>query len=250
MEVTEQRTQIAMPGGLADASVFQPKHGSSQLRPGVIDLPDIRSIREATFANSRRLAEAGYVVLTPNPFYRTARPPVVDFPMNFAEERTRRRFAELTDPLTPEAMHADAAGYHEALGRFGANTSSVGVVGHCFTGAQALRTAAALPQAVRATVSLHGGHLVTAAGDASSPHRELPQIRAALFFAHATGDASMPADKIQLLEEALRAWGGSWESETFPARHGWTVSDSASFDPGQAERALEEVMALFRTYLH
>ena len=239
-----------MPNGEADAHLFTPAGAPGEQFPGVIDLPDIRGIREATLAASRRVAEAGYTVLSPNPFYRTARSPVFDFPLNFAEERTQRRYAELTGPLTPEAMHADAQGYLDALSRAGAQTEKIGIIGHCFTGAQALRTAAALPARVGAIISLHGGHLFTAAGDPAGPHRELARVKASAFFAHAKDDNLMPAEAIHNFEIALADWGGTWESEVFPARHGWTVTDSASYNPAQADRAFSKMMALFAKTLH
>lgn len=249
MPVAMRKVEIRMPEGTADAYVLTPDVAADGDLPGVIDLPDIRSIRDATLANSRRLAESGYLVLSPNVFYRTARPPVITFPMNFAEERTRRRVAELTDPLTPAAMHADAHAYINALAGFGANPGRVGVVGHCFTGAQALRTAAALPDQVATVASLHGGHLFTSPEDPSSPHQELGKIKASLFFAHAHQDAAMPAEKISALEAALQGWGGNWKSEVFSARHGWTASDSSSFDTAEAERAMSEVLELLRRCL-
>jgi carboxymethylenebutenolidase len=48
-------------------------------------------------------------VLVPTVFYRTAKPPLFDFPVKPGEERTTKRFAESSTPLTPEAMAGDAS---------------------------------------------------------------------------------------------------------------------------------------------
>ena len=246
----EQQIRILMPEGEADAYILTPPDAApGATYPGVIDLPDIKGIREATLASSRRLAAEGYIVLAPNVFYRTGRPPVIDFPMNFAEERTRRRFAELTGPLTPEAMHADAESYVAALDTAGAAPGPVGIVGHCFTGAQALRSAAAVPDRIAALAAFHGGHLFDAVNP-SSPHRELPGVRASLYFGHASNDALMSADAIEHFEKALADWDTRYESEVYPAHHGWTVPDSAAFDATQADRAFSKLIALFRSCLH
>ena len=48
---------------------------------------------------------------------------------------------------------------------------------------------------------------------------------------------------------ALAAWGGRYESETYDARHGWTVPDSAVYNEAEAERAYAKLRALFAEML-
>ena len=246
----KEQIRITTPDGEADAFLFRPAGASSGAElPGILDLPDSNASREATAQSSQMLADQGYLVLSPNIFYRTSRPPVVDFPMNFAEERTQRRFAELATPLTPEAMHADAHIYVQTLDQHGAAPGPIGVLGHCFSGAQALRSAAALPGRIAAAASFHGGHLFVP-DSSTSPHLELPNVRAVLLFGHATNDSLMPAEAIQQLDRALAAWGGQYRSEVFPAGHGWTVPDAGTYNPAQAERAFTMLLELFAKSLH
>src|SRR5262249_31018921 len=159
-------------------------------------------IRPAKRDMARRLAGEGYTVLLPNGFYRTGRPPLWDFPRNMEEERSKKRFAELTAPLTPEAMARDAAAYVDFLaGHAAVGSGSMGVVGYCFTGAQALRIAAARPDRIAAAASFHGGGLAT--GAPTSPHLVLPRVQARLYFGHAVEDRSMPPEAIDKLDQAL-----------------------------------------------
>jgi carboxymethylenebutenolidase len=79
----------------------------------------------------------------------------------------------------------------------------------------------------------------------TSPHLLLPRVKARLYFGHATNDRSMPAEAIERLERALAAWGGTYESETYPAGHGWTVPDSLQFNAEQAARAFAKLTELF-----
>lgn len=246
--MTEQHLRIPMPDGEADAILFKPDHPSGAPLPGVIDLPDVGGIRDASMQMSRRLAGEGYVVLLPNPFYRVSAPPVFNFPMNFAEPRTQQRFAELIKPLTPDAIHDDARAYVAALDQNGVAPGPIAVLGHCFTGALALRTAAALPYRVAAVASFHGGGLFKA-GDPISPHTELPQVKAALYFGHAKEDDSMNAEAIQHLEQALQEWGGNYKSTTFNAHHGWTVPDSAAYNEPEAEKAYSRLKELLASTL-
>jgi carboxymethylenebutenolidase len=240
--VIEQPLEISTHDGIADGYFYhQPETGP---RPGIIYLTDIGGIRDATRAMARRLAESGYSVLLPNAFYRTAKPPLFDYVPNFREERTLKRFAELAKPLTPEAVVRDAAAYVAALrGREEVARGPLAAVGFCFTGAVALRMAAAQPDDIAAVASFHGGGLYTDAP--TSPHLVLPNVRARLYFAHADNDGSMNEQAIAKLDHALEAWGGTYESELYPgAAHGWTVPGGAVYHHEQAERAFEKLTAL------
>jgi carboxymethylenebutenolidase len=242
--MTEEELQLPMPDGMADAVLFSPE--PTRPLPGVLHLPDIWSIREAHREMARRLAAQGYAVLMPNPFYRTGRPPVFDFPRKMGEPRTMQRFAELVGPMTPEAQQRDVAAYVDLLAAQPAvGPGAVGVVGYCFSGALALRAAAARPGKVAAAASFHGGGLYKA-GDPNSPHLVLPQVVARLYFGHAVEDRSMTAEDIVHFEQALAAWGGAYESETYEgASHGWTVPDNPVFNSTQAERAFGKLTELF-----
>lgn len=245
----ELDVELTMPDGIADAVLFSPE--PSTPLPGVLHFPDIASIRDAHRDMARRLAAQGYAVLMPNPFYRTGRPPVWDFPRKMGEPRTMQRFAELVDPLTPEAQHRDVTAYVGFLTvQPAVRTGPIGVVGYCFGGAMALRTAAAFPGLVAAASSFHGGGLYKA-HDPTSPHFLLPQVTARLYFGHATGDRSMTTEDIVQFEQALAAWSGRYESETYAgASHGWTVPDNPVFNPPQAELAFAKLTDLFEGTLH
>src|SRR5215469_3855234 len=95
----EQAIEIRTPDGIADGLIY---HAEDAPRlPGVIHLTDIGGIRPSHREMARRLAEKGYVVLMPNVFYRTTKPPMFDFTPTMGEERTMKRFAELATPMTP-----------------------------------------------------------------------------------------------------------------------------------------------------
>jgi carboxymethylenebutenolidase len=238
----EKEVEIKTADGTADGYLYQP--AADGRWPGVIQYPDIIGIRPANRGMARRLSEKGYVVLLPNPFYRSGRAPLFDFVPNFTEPRTIERFKELAGPLTPEVMERDGSSYVDFLSR----QSSVGgptmaVIGYCFTGAMALRTAAARPDKIGAVASFHGGGLFTDAPH--SPHTILPRVQAQLLFAHAVEDNSMPQEAIEKLESALQAWGGKYDSETFAgARHGWTVPGTPVYNEAQADRAFEKLVLL------
>ena len=130
------------------------------------------------------------------------------------DERTTRRIAELSEPLTPEAVECDASSYIDYLaGHEGVGKGAMAVVGFCFTGRIALRIAAARPDRILAAASFHGGGLYTDAP--SSPHLVLDRVKARLYFAHAVQDRSMPEAAILQFDRALENWGGRYESEVY-----------------------------------
>lgn len=244
----QETPTIPTPDGAADAFIYRPDEGGPF--PGVLHLTDIGGIRPAHHDMARRLAAEGYVVLMPNVFYRTGRPPVIAFSGGPADEATQKRMAELRAPLTPEAVERDAVAYVDFLaGHPAVRPGGLGVAGYCFTGSLALRTAAARPGQIAACASFHGGGLFTDAP--ASPHLALPRIRARLYIGHAVQDRSMPAEAIQGLDAAMAAWGGRGESEVYEgAFHSWTVPDSPVYNPTQAERAYQKLTALLRETLN
>jgi carboxymethylenebutenolidase len=243
LTMIEQDIEIRTPDGVSDGILYGSEDGSRL--PGVIFLTDIRGIRPSQREMARRLAAEGYTVLMPNVFYRTRRPPIFDFPMKMGEERTMTRFAELTGPLTPDAAERDASAYVDFLRVHQSVSKGVmGVVGYCFSGALALRAAAACPDRIAAAASFHGARLFT--DSPGSPHLVLPRIKARLYFGHADQDQSMPAEAIAKLNDALRNWGGLYSSELYEgAHHGWTVPDNPAYNQAQAERAFARLRELF-----
>lgn len=243
--VVEEEVEVRTADGRADAFFYRWTEGQ---RPGVIFFPDGIGTRASQRDMARRVAEQGYNVLLPNIYYRTARAPFFPPRPDFRDEKVRSRFGELTAPLSPVAMERDGSAYIDYLAsRSEVSDGPMGVIGFCFSGAFALRTAAARPDRVAAAASFHGGGLYK--DDASSPHTALNRVRARLLIAHARDDRSMPSAAIASLDEALAKWGGRYESETYNAFHGWTVPDHTVYDKAEAERAFSSLIALFEATL-
>jgi carboxymethylenebutenolidase len=246
--MAEHETEIQMPEGSSDSFFYCPEGNGSV--PGVLYLTDIGGNRVANREAAQRLSAKGYAVLMPNIFYRTGRAPLQPSLRTLDEEGRKKRMAELSNPLTPEAMGRDAATYIDFLAsQRCARPGMIGVVGYCFSGKMAMFAAAARPDKVAAVASFHGGGLCTDA--ASSPHLALPRIEARLYFAHASKDHSMPEEAIANFDQALARWGGKYESETYrDAYHSWTSTDSPVYNEPQAERAFQKLLELFEQTFH
>jgi carboxymethylenebutenolidase len=237
----ERAIQIDM--GEGSASGFLYSDGRAPKR-GVLFLTDAGGIRSALREAAARIAEQGYTVLLPNVFFRVGDPPFFTPPLDFNNPEVRATFGKLAGSLPASAMEQDGGRYVDFLASQPETASkSVVVVGHCMTGAMAVRTAAARPEKVGAAASFHGGRLVTDSPE--SPHLLLPRIKSRLYFGHAIKDASMPPEAIDKLGAALAQWRGRYENEVYEgAFHGWTTKDSRIYNEAQAERAFAKLMEL------
>jgi carboxymethylenebutenolidase len=234
--------EVPTPDGSCDAFFVHPAQGS---HPGVIFWPDAIGLRDAKKLMARRLAGAGYAVLAVNQYYRGARTPL-DFGFDtFRTEEGRAKMAPLVGALVPEAVTSDAAAYVAFLDSQGAVDTSrgIGTQGYCMGGPFAVRTAAAVPDRVKAAASFHGGALVTDKPD--SPHRLLAASKASYLFAVARDDdAKAPGDKNALLKAAADA-GRLAEIEVYPADHSWCVPDAPAYDQAAADRAWLRLLDLY-----
>lgn len=242
----EEPIEIRTPDGAADGFLIHPEKEGRW--PGVLYLTDIFGIRDRSLGMARRLAADEYAVLLPNIFYRNGPPPVFNFHFQMGDERFMKRMSEIRGPLTPDAMDRDLSAYVDFLAQQpSVRGNAFAAVGFCFSGQMALRAAAARPDQIAVAASFHGGGLYTEAP--TSPHTLLPRVKAHLYFGHGIADRSMPPEAIAKLDRALAAWGGNYRSETYQARHGWTVPGNPAYNEGEAERAYKTLMDLLNPIL-
>ncbi|HEY2007392.1 MAG TPA: dienelactone hydrolase family protein [Rhizomicrobium sp.] len=239
-------TKVEIPGIGVEALFFRPDDIADF--PGVVFLTDIWGVRPANIGVAKRLAERGFAVLMPNVFHRYSRMTQDGFEHGGEDERMKALQA-LFQALTPQNMVDDGKAYVDfLLAQKGVKPGKVGMVGYCFTGQMAVRTAAALPDKVASAASFHGGFLVTDAPD--SPHKILGPIKARLYFGHAVEDSTATPEQVKTLEAGLRDWHGAFESEVYEgALHGWTVPGRDVYNEVQAERAFEKLVGLFEATL-
>lgn len=241
-QVNERMVSITMGKGVADAFFVHPAEGA---HPGIIIWPDIAGLRDAFKIMARTLAAEGYAVLVVNQYYRGGPAPVLE---SFSEWRTPEGQAKITplrEQLTPEAITGDAAAFVAFLDGDAAvdRSRGIGSSGYCMGGPFTVRTAAAAPERVHAAASFHGAGLVT--GDPDSPHRLLAKTKASYLFAIARNDDEKDPKAKDELRKAAEAAHRPAEIEVFPADHGWCVPDSPVWDPTQADRAWNLMLALF-----
>jgi carboxymethylenebutenolidase len=255
-DILEQDVEIKTADGSCDAAFIHPAGGS---HPGVLIWPDIFGLRPSMREFGRRLAGAGYAVLVPNLFYRTARAPVLGdiSGFNFQNEADRARLPPLTGPLNAAgAAETDARAYIDFLDaqRQVDRARKIGSQGYCMGGPLVMRTAAAVPDRVGAGASFHGGGLVT--DQPSSPHLLAPKIRARLYIAIAASDDARQPEAKDTLRATFQAAKVPAEIDVYAGtQHGWCVPDMPApagkpiYSKPDAERAWGKLLELYRVAL-
>ena len=247
-EVIETDVTIKTADGSCDAALFHPAGKGAW--PAVLIWPDALGLRPAFRDMGKRLAAEGYVVLVPNPFYRSRPAPVFPGPFDFANPDDRAKLALIRAPLTPAAVSRDAVTFLGFLDsqKVTNKKAKAGVQGYCMGGPMTMQTAAALPDRIGAGGSFHGGGLVTDAPD--SPHLLVPKIKARFYFGVAMNDDQRQPDAKDKLKAAFAATGVPAKIEVYDgAMHGWCVPGSAVYNQASAERAWGELLALYKAGL-
>lgn len=241
-ELREEMVRITTEDGIADAFFVRPAKGAY---PGVIMWPDIAGLREVKKIMARRLAASGYAVLVVNQYYRSAPAPVFESFADFRTPEGQAKIGPMREALTSDAITRDAKAFVAYLDGQQAvdKARKIGSNGYCMGGPFTVRTAAAAPDRVGAAASLHGAWLVT--GEPDSPDQLIKDTKAGFLFAIGRNDdARAPGDK-DTLRKAADAAGRPAEIEVYAADHGWCVADSPAYDPAEADRAWERMLALF-----
>ena len=251
-ETVDSDVQVSTPDGTCDAALVHPR-GAGRW-PAAILFVDAFGLRPTMRDMAQRLAREGYVVLVPNPYYRSVKAPGLAPDFDFGNAADRRKLAELRAPLTADAVARDALAYATFLDASAPlkKSAKIGVFGYCMGGPMTMRAAAALPARVTAGASFHGGGLVTDQPD--SPHLLVPKMKAAYYFGIAANDdAAQPDAKAELRRAFDHAHLPAKVEVYEGCRHGWCVKDMPNGPDGkpiynepQAERAWNELVVLFK----
>lgn len=217
--------------------------------PAVIFFMDGLGIRPTLHTMGQRLADAGFVVLLPDLFYRAGPYEPLDAAAVMAAPDLRAVLAPLMSTTNNQRAAQDTASFLEYLdSRADVEGAKVGTTGYCFGGGISLTAAGTYPDRIAAAMSFHGGNLATDAE--SSPHLLADKIRGEVYIGAADNDGSYPPAMAARLCEALMAASVGHRHDLYAgARHGWTMPDLPVYDAAAAERHWTEMIGFFGTLL-
>lgn len=239
----ERLIEIKTADGVMPTFEFHPEGGGPY--PIVLYLMDAPSIRPALRDMASRLASAGYYVLMPFLYYRNSE--YREFGTSDEEMHLRRELMQAVNRdgimVDTEAMLAHARQHEKAD-----SERRIGAVGFCMSGPLVLALAQNLPDTVGAIASVHGAWVVTDKTD--SPHLQLDQIQAEVYFAWADDDPTATAEERDIMDGALRDAGINLHIEFMQgALHGFAPPGGERYHRAAAERHWEQVHALLQRNL-
>ena len=243
--VVEKDVQVKTADGTAEAALFYPSGKGTW--PAVLIWTDIGGLRPVFRDMGKRMAAQGYVVLVPNPFYRSVKVADLSNDFNFGDPATRTKLMGYRGAMNNDV--GDAKAYMAFLDAQPQTNKKkkAGTQGYCMGGPLVFKTAAAVPDRIGAVGSCHGGGLVTKTAD--SPHLLIPKTNAAYICAVAQNDdAGAPTDK-DTLKKAFADAGKTAVVEVYPANHGWCVKNSAVYNEAAAEKAWAAISDMYKKAL-
>jgi len=242
--MARQDVSISTGDGECRTSVFTPDEGAGPW-PGAIFFMDGLGIRPVLFEMAQRLADAGYVVLLPDMFYRAGPYEPLDVQAVFSSGDVRAVLGPLLGSTDNRRAAEDARAFLEYLdGRDDVAGSKVGTTGYCMGGAISLTVAGTYPDRIAAAASFHGGSLAT--DSELSPHLLVDRIQGRVYVGAADNDGSYPPDMAARLIETLMQNNVEHRHDLYVgAAHGWTMADAPIYDADAAERHWSELTTLF-----
>ncbi len=245
--MNRREVQIQTEDGSCAASVFQPSKGAGPW-PGVLMYMDGIGYRPALFDMAQKLADAGYVVLLPNLFYR------IDFTPSdpaklFSDPDLRKDFMTRVMPSAsiPNVMRDTKSFLTYLSSQPNVRDAKIGTTGYCLGGRLSIAAAGTFPDRIAAAASYHASGLAT--DDPNSPHLLAAQMRARVYVAGAIEDAGFDDAQKERFDRALTDAGVDHIVETYPARHGWVPADTPVHDAEQADRHWRTLFKLFKETL-
>ena len=243
--MSDNEIDIQTADGLCPTEVLRPHDAGTY--PGAILLMDAPGVRPALTAMGQRLADAGYVVLVPDLFYRDGGSRGQDISKLFADDAARHAtMTKISHATDTTAIEHDIRAFIKFLrARNDVSNGPIGLTGYCMGCRIALTAAGLFPDDIGAAGGFHGGHLI---GDSpTSPARLAPRVKAKVFVGGADNDQGFTPQDRERLEAAYEEAGVDARVEIFEgARHGYTMPDLSVYDEEAAERHWRELLHLFK----
>ncbi|MVN74869.1 dienelactone hydrolase family protein [Hymenobacter sp. HMF4947] len=216
------------------AYVAQPQNTTAA--PGIILFQEAFGVNHHIRSVADRLAAAGYVVVAPELFHRTAEAGLEIGYDNFAAAMPHY------GAITPEGLAQDARAAYDWLQSQGnVQQDKIGAIGFCLGGQVSFVANATVP--LSAAVSYYGGGLHTRtamAKDLHAPH---------LFFWGGL-DAHISKDNIKTIIDAVDATGKPYINTVISyADHGFNCDERPSYNKDAAAEAWAFTLAFFQDKL-
>jgi carboxymethylenebutenolidase len=234
--------EIVTHDGICPAYVTRPDRNGPW--HAVLIYMDGVGVRPAMLEVAERIADHGYFALLPDLYYRSGPYAPMNAKTVFSDPAERKILGEKYMSLATQAnVMADTQAFLDYLATEpDVKAGGIATVGYCLGGHLSIAAAGHYADHIVAAASYHGSRLATDAPE--SPHLLAPKMKARLYVAGATGDASFDDAAKSRLETALTAAGVDHRIETYAAKHGWVLRDTPAYDRAASERHYETLFTL------
>jgi carboxymethylenebutenolidase len=248
--VKEQTINIPTSAGTMETFVTCPEQAGPF--PAVILYMDVWGVREVLFDLARRVATVGYYALVPDFYYRQGR-----IRTDYRDEHGHAISLKNLTPeqqetvLAPQRNLADSMVIQDtgAILQFldaqaDVKPGPIGGFGYCMGGRQVLQAAAAYPDRLRASASLHGTTLISDRPD--SAHVGIKKFRGEVYCGFAEVDAYAPLPMVREWNRLMTSSSVKYFGEIHKgAEHGYALPDRDLYHKHGAERDWELILAMF-----
>lgn len=243
MEITKKTYQIDAEAG--KMGVYEARPKDDKPHPAVIVFQEAFGVNDHIKKVTDRVAEAGYVAVSPELFYRSQDKivPYTDLQKAIGVMMT------LKDETTKEDV---AAVIKHLKGDPKVKSDKIGVVGFCMGGRLSFLTAAWFPQDIKAASVYYGGGI---AGQQMAPGAKEPleladKIQAPILGAFGETDFMIPVALVEKIKETLTKHNKTHDITIYKgAGHGFNCDDREGYNDQAAKEAWSRTTQFFSKHL-
>lgn len=212
-DVLEEEITVATKDGQMGVYLARPKDEAR--RPAILLIQEIFGVNEHIKDVCRRYARQGYIVFSPDVFYREGPWTQLTDLSKLHDKLALLKEEYLLSDL--EALLAYMAG-HELVQK-----EKMGVIGYCMGGRVAYVTAAAFPDQIKCAAVYYGSRIpVSTPQFPTAPIERTKNIKGTILGFFGGLDKSIPLEDVQAIERALQEAGVEHEIYYYPdADHGF-----------------------------
>lgn len=241
MEITRQ--EISVPTGNQQMPAYIAKPASGGPYPGLVVVMEAFGLNGNIKAISDRFAAEGFVVISPNLYFRQ--------PNNVVGYDDLPGAIKLMGSLTDDQIVADMTAAINFLKGQKEVKPKFGTTGFCMGGRVAFLTAARNPD-VYATAPFYGGGMTRAGQPGGrAPIDDAANLKGPVLAFFGGKDAFIPVAEVDKFRDALNKAGKSDEVVLYAdADHGFMCDERPSYHPEHAKEAFPKTVTFFKKNLN
>lgn len=233
--IEQTAVTLATADGAMPAFLFTPS--GTGPHPAVLLLMEAFGLTQHLQDVARRIAREGYVVLTPDLYYRERSP------QTFGYDEVEQAMATMYR-LDLQAVEPDIrAALADLKARPEVHPQRIGVTGFCLGGGLTFLTACRFSNLIACAAAFYGMVLdewIDAAKEITVP----------LYLFHGGVDPFIPAERLQQIEARLQALNKDYRLKVYPeANHGFFCHERGTHHPAAAADAWQELTHFFGVHL-